>query len=131
MRDALVMGLGLAILANSRPYESLFFGLPIAGALIVWMLRKNHPPLQMSMRRVLSPLILVLVLTVGAMGYYFWRVTGSPLRIPYQVSMANYHLVYFPWQKLTPAAEYHHTVMREFYQGPPVAGQYRHAHSEP
>ena len=131
VRDALVMGLGLAILANSRPYESLFFGLPIAGALIVWMLRKNRPPLQMSMRRVLSPLILVLVLTAGAMSYYFWRVTGNPLRIPYQVSMANYHLVYFPWQKLTPAAEYRHTVMREFYQGPPVAGQYRHAHSEP
>src|SRR5438874_541916 len=131
VRDALGMGLGLAILANSRPYESLFFGLPIAGALIVWMLRKNRPPLQMSMRRVLSPLILVLVLTAGAMSYYFWRVTGNPLRIPYQVSMANYHLVYFPWQKLTPAAEYRHTVMREFYQGPPVAGQYRHAHSEP
>src|SRR5204863_5088084 len=96
VRDALVMGLGLAILANSRPYESLFFGLPIAVALIGWMLGKNRPPFQISMRRVFFPLILVLVLTISVIGYYFWRDTGSPFRIPYQVNMANYHLVYFP-----------------------------------
>src|SRR6266566_2585547 len=129
--DALVMGLGLAILANSRPYESLFFGLPIVGSLLGWMLGKNRPPFQISMRRVFFPLILVLVLTISVIGYYFWRVTGSPFRIPYQVNMANYHLVYFPWEKLMPTAEYHHTVMRDFYQGPPVAGQYRHAHFHP
>src|SRR5438067_9956355 len=50
--DALVMGLGLAILANSRPYESLFFGLPIAGALLVWMLGKNRASVDIHMRRV-------------------------------------------------------------------------------
>jgi hypothetical protein len=129
--DALLMGLGLATLANTRPYESLFFGVPVAGALGVWLLGRKQPPWQISMRRVLFPLILVLAVTVSAMGCYFWRVTGNPLRIPYLVSMANYHLVYFPWQHLAPAAEYHHAVMRDFYQGPPVAGQYRHAHSEP
>ncbi len=88
-------------------------------------------PFQISMRRVFFPLILVLVLTISVIGYYFWRVTGSPFRIPYQVNMANYHLVYFPWEKLMPRAEYHHTVMRDFYQGPPVAGQYRYAHFYP
>jgi hypothetical protein len=36
--------------------------------------------------------------------FYFWRVTGSPFRIPYQVNIATYHLVYFPWQKLGPPA---------------------------
>src|SRR2546422_875496 len=123
VRDALAMGLGLAILANSRPYESLFFGVPIAGSLLVWMFGKNHPRVQISMRRVFFPLILVLVLTISVIGYYFWRVTGNPFRIPYQVNMANYHLVYFPWEKLTPTAEYHHTVVRDFYHGPPVAGQ--------
>jgi len=62
------------------------------------------------------------------MGYYFWRVTGSPFRIPYQVNIATYHLVYFPWEKLAPPTEYHHEVMREFYQGAPVVGQYNLAH---
>jgi hypothetical protein len=131
IRDALLMALGLSILANTRPYEGLFFCLPIMLALILWMLEKNAPRFPILMRRTLIPLGVVLALTLAAMGYYFWRVTGGPFRIPYQVNMAEYHLVYFPWQKLTPNAEYHHAVMREFYQGPPVVGQYRHARLHP
>src|SRR5436305_13618422 len=43
VRDSLLMGLGLAILANSRPYESLFFCLPVAGLLLVFILGKEKP----------------------------------------------------------------------------------------
>jgi hypothetical protein len=131
MQDALLMGVGLALLANTRPYESLFFCLPIAAALFVWMFRKSAPPLRLSFRRVLLPLSLVLAITVGAMGYYFWRVTGSPIRIPYQVNISTYHLVYFPWQKLQPTAVYRHAVMKQFYQGPPVLDSYSHVHRNP
>ena len=131
VRDAAIMAVGLALLANTRPYESLFFCIPIAGALLVWMLGKKSPPLQFSMLRVVLPLTLLLAIAFSAMGFYFWRVTGSPFRIPYQVNIATYHLVYFPWQKLGPPAEYHHEVMREFYQGAPVVGQYRLAHLHP
>ena len=131
VRDAGMMAVGLALLANTRPYESLFFCIPVAGALMVWMLGKKSPPLQFSMLRVVLPLSLLLAIAFGAMGFYFWRVTGSPFRIPYQVNIATYHLVYFPWQKLGPPAEYNHEVMREFYQGAPVVGQYRLAHLHP
>ena len=131
LRDALLMGLGLAILANTRPYESLFFCSPIAFALLAWLFRKDAPSVKLLLVRLVVPLSLVLALTITAMGYYFWRVTGSPFRIPYQVNMAAYHLVYFPWQQLAPDAEYHHAVMREFYQGPAVAGQYHHARLHP
>jgi hypothetical protein len=130
-RDALVMGLGLAILANARPYESLFFCTPIALSLFIWMFGKHGPRLSLSMRRLIAPVTVVLLLSAVGMGYYFWRVAGSPFRIPYQVNMSEYHLVYFPWQKLQVNSEYHHVVMRDFYQGPPVIGQYRHAHSHP
>jgi hypothetical protein len=130
-RDAAMMAVGLALLANTRPYESLFFCIPVAGALLVWMLAKKSPPLQFSMLRVALPLTLLLAIAFSAMGFYFWRVTGSPFRIPYQVNIATYHLVYFPWQTLGPPAEYNHEVMREFYQGAPVVGQYRLAHLHP
>jgi hypothetical protein len=129
--DVLLMGLGLAILANTRPYESFFFCTPIAMALVLWMFGRNTPQLKASIQRILLPLGLAIFLAIAAMGYYFWRVTGSPLRIPYQVNMAAYHLVYFPWQKLTPEAEYRHSVMRSFYQGPAVTGQYHHARLHP
>ena len=35
IRDALILGIGLAILANSRPYEGLVFSIPVALALLV------------------------------------------------------------------------------------------------
>src|SRR5712664_4941984 len=43
IRDALLMGLGLAILANSRPFEGFVFSLPVAFALGAWMLGKKTP----------------------------------------------------------------------------------------
>src|SRR2546430_14863306 len=102
------MGVGLAIQANSRPYESLFFGLPIAGALLVWMLGKNRPSLQMSMRRGFFPLVLGLVLTVGVMGYYFWGGIGNPFPVSFSGQKANLPLVCFSPEKVTPPAEYPH-----------------------
>lgn len=131
VRDALLLALGLAILANSRPYESLFFGVPVAAALLVWIFRDHEKFPQRSVARLLLPLIIVLSVTLAGMGYYFWRVTGSPVQIPYQLDMRTYGLVYFPWEKLNPPGEYHHAVMRDFYQGEPVAGQYQLAHQHP
>jgi len=115
-RDALAMGLGFAILANSRPYEGLFLGLPVAGALAVWMLGKNRPSFEAAAGRVLAPLFLVVALTGCAMGYYFWRVTGSPWRIPYSVNELTYNPApNFPWESLRPLPTYHHEVLRVFY----------------
>src|SRR6476660_9057751 len=58
VRDAAIMALGLALLANTRPFESLFFCLPIAGALLVWMFGQQSPPLKFSLLRVALPLSL-------------------------------------------------------------------------
>jgi hypothetical protein len=53
IRDALLMGLGLAILANSRPYEGFVFSLPVAVLLFAWMLGKHGPALKTSFPRVI------------------------------------------------------------------------------
>jgi hypothetical protein len=122
LRDALLMWLGLAIVANSRPYEGLFFGLPVAGALAVWMFGKNRPPLGLAARRVVAPLLLLLVLTGCAMGYYFWRATGSPWETPHFVNASTYNPApYFPWQALRPVPAYRHAVFRDYYVGLAVA----------
>src|SRR6266567_7537092 len=44
IRDALLMGLGLAILANSRPYEGFVISLPIGVVILAWLLGKNRSP---------------------------------------------------------------------------------------
>ena len=37
------------------------------------------------------------------MAYFFWRTTGSPVRMPYQVNRATYGIApYFIWQLRMP-----------------------------
>jgi hypothetical protein len=116
IRDALLMGLGLAILANSRPYEGFIFSLPIAVLLVAWMLGKNRPPLGIAIRRVVLPLTVVLMLTAAGLGYYFWRVTGSPFRMPYQVERETYGVApLMLWQPVRRAPAYNHAVIRKMY----------------
>ncbi len=90
VQDALLMALGLVILASSRPYEGFVFSLPVAFLLFAWILKKNSPPLGLSMRRVVLPMTIVLAFTAVGMGYYLWRVTGSPFRMPYQIERQMY-----------------------------------------
>ena len=116
VRDALLMGVGLAILANSRPYEGFIFSLPVAVVLLVWMFGKTRPPFAVTLRRVVAPLALVLVLTAAATGYYLWRVTGSPVRMPYQIERQTYAIApYMIWQKVRPEPVYHHAAMRKMF----------------
>ena len=129
--DALLLGLGLAVLGGSRAYEGVFLALPVAGALLGWMLGKKRPPFRVSIQRVIVPLALVLVLFSGAMAYYFWRVTGSPFHLPYQINMQAYGLIYFPWQTPHIPLLYHHKVIRDFYLGIFNLGQYEETLQHP
>ncbi len=116
LRDAITMGIGLVMLANSRPYEGLVLSVPVAGALLLWMKRRSSPPAAVIVRRVVLPLGFLLLIAGAAMGYYFRRVTGNPFRMPYQVDRNTYAVAgYFIWQppKLVPI--YHHAEMRNFY----------------
>ena len=116
-RHALLMGLGLLILANSRAYEGLVLSLPVAVALIGGWLIERRATLRDRILRGILPIAIVLILGGTAMGYYFWRVTGSPLRMPYQVGRETYVTApIFLWQSPPPEPVYRHPVMREFYK---------------
>lgn len=116
LRDALLMGLGLAILANTRPFESFVFSLPIAAAMVVWFAKPKRISAATVFLRVVLPLILILGATGAAMGYYFWRVTGNAFVMPYQVNREAYAMApYFVWQHPRPEPVYHHAEMKDFY----------------
>ena len=117
-RDALLMGLGFAILANSRPFESLFFAIPVVLALLAWLLGNRGRLRQACLARVVIPLGLAVMLASGAMLYYFWRTTESPFHTPYMLNIKTYVPVpYFPWQSLKAVPAYRHPVMKDFYMG--------------
>ena len=102
-RDAWLMGVGLAILANSRPYEGLLLSIPVAAILARWLFRKSSPSWETSLRQVVVPLAVSSALIVGGIAYYNWRLTGDPLTMPYEVYQDAYDIApVFVWQRLNP-----------------------------
>ncbi len=109
-RNAAVMGIGLAILANSRPYEGFLFGSPIVAALvwIIWIKGRRFA--------VLLPLVLVLGVAAVAMSYHSSRFTGHPLQLPYSFYREHISVApHFIWQSPRSGPVYNHRVLRDFY----------------
>jgi hypothetical protein len=117
VRDAAWMGIGLALLFNSRPYESVFLAFPIVIALLVWLLRKDEQRTQKRLLQVILPLGIIVTVTVAAMAFYFWKTTGQPFRPPYLVHESTYSGVpLFPWMSLRSAPPYTSSELRGFYE---------------
>jgi hypothetical protein len=58
----------------------------------------------------------VLIVTAIFMGYYFWRVTGNPLTMPYVAEARQYGVTpLFIWQKMVPAPVYNDGRLLYFY----------------
>jgi hypothetical protein len=120
VRDALLLGLGIAILANSRPYEGVLFCLP-AGVWFLWRLigktKSKDTPLD-RLRKVVAPLVIVLALTAAWMGYYNWRVTGDALLMPHVLNTRTYHTApLFLWEYPNPEMHYRNQQFEDFYNG--------------
>src|SRR5260221_4588857 len=116
--DAAWMGIGLALLFNSRPYESLFFAAPIAIALLVWLLKKDEQRTQTKLLRVILPLGIVVSVTLAAMAFYFWKTTGQPFRPPYLVYETTYSSrPAFPWMPLQPPPPYPSFALLNYQEG--------------
>jgi hypothetical protein len=92
-RDALLFGFGLAILANSRPFEGLLFSLPAGLCLLYGLLRPAAAEAIARTRRkaVLIPLLAVLLLTALAMGAYNHNLTGHAFLFPESLNIRTYH----------------------------------------
>ena len=69
---ALAIGLGLALLANTRPYEGLIFSIPVGIALI------SRPR-----RNAIALIAAVLLPALALTGYYNRAVTGNPFQLPF------------------------------------------------
>jgi hypothetical protein len=129
--DSLLLGTGMVVLALSRPYEGFFFCLPVVIALIAWGFKQKSGSTAVVLKRIALPTTGVLAVGIGWLGYYFWRVTGSPFTTPYQINIRMYGLVYFPWEKIKQVPAFHHEVMRLFYRGQWVVGVFNFSHERP
>jgi hypothetical protein len=118
--SALLLGLGVAILANSRPYEGFLFCVPVGLWLVWWLIGeiKSRDSLRARIRLVLLPLSAVLVLTLAFIGYYNWRLTGNALLMSHVLNTRTYHSTpLFLWEHLKPELTYHNQQFEDFYNG--------------
>jgi hypothetical protein len=120
VRDALLLGLGIAILANSRPYEGLLLCAPAALWFLWWLAGKTKlpdaPPARF--RKVFVPLCIALILTAAFMGYYNRRLTGNALLFPHVLNTRTYHTSpLFLWQHPAPEMHYRNQQFEDFYNG--------------
>lgn len=113
--DAVVLGLGTAILANSRPLEGLVFCLPVVIALARW-LWKARDQWRGTLAKVMLPAAAVLGLTTVFMGYYNWRGTGNPLLFPYVVNeRAHFIRPLIVWQPAKPPIQFRNAQFDDYY----------------
>jgi hypothetical protein len=112
-RGAMMFAAGLAILANSRPFEG--FVVAVAAALpLAWTFLVRGEWRRPALRVVL-PGTGVLVVAALAMGYYNYRVTGNPLKMPYSVYHQQYDLIpLFSFQPLNPPKTYRYEVFQQY-----------------
>lgn len=119
-RHSVILGLGVAILANSRPYEGFLFCVPAAAWFLWWLFRKIKSDVAQRARftTILVPLILVLMSTGIFMAYYNWRLTGDALLMPHVLRYKTYHSsALFLWQHLRPPLHYNNQQFQDFYNG--------------
>jgi hypothetical protein len=127
---ACAAAVGVAILANSRPFEGLVLVFLTSAALLwgtpgrfgVWF----RPA-------VILPLALILLSTAGAMVYYNFKVSGSPTTLPYSINEQRYAASPLLW--IMPPyppkhREYRDASMRELWESYD-AGYYTRARHNP
>lgn len=113
LRDSLLLGIGLLVLANSRPFEGMLASLPAAWMLVSWFFRLPPPERRLATVKVILPVAALLFVTIMGVGYYNWRVTGDPLKMPH----LHYKEIYdrpseFVWERQPGAMNQHITVER-------------------
>jgi hypothetical protein len=114
-RDAILFGVGAGILAISRPVEGSIFFIPIGVALVWWVLRQKGSARVAYMKRILAPAAAVLASAGGFIGYYNWRLTGSPLVFPHFIEGRLITTAIFLWQRDKPPIFYANPQFDDFY----------------
>ena len=104
-RYAVLFALGVVTLINTRPFEGGVLTIAALAYLAPVLVRRFRKHALHTLRVLALPAGAVLGCGIGFTGYYCWRVTGSPLRMPYQVNRDTYgwpeNLAFLPPRKVT------------------------------
>jgi hypothetical protein len=129
LRYAMLMGIGVAILVLTRPYEGILLCLPVGVVLGNWIWKGKNRPSAAALERLAAAMLAFGFAAVAWMGYYDYRAFGNPLTPPYTVDRNTYAIApYYVWQHARPEPNYRYTEMRTFYHEGELEF-YNHIHS--
>ena len=115
VRDAIILGIGAAVLAVSRPLEGAIFMLPLAIALLWWALRQPLAERALAVKCILLPATAVIFCAAGFVGFYNSRVTGSPAVFPHFIEQKMITTAIFLWQHDKAQISYGNPQFADFY----------------
>lgn len=106
IRDAIILALGAALVANSRPYEGFLALIPVAIFVLCWLFRERRK-WSWHHTRALATFLAVAILVGSFMLYYNWRVTRSPLVFPHRLYEERFmSMSIFVWPVQGPLKHY-------------------------
>jgi hypothetical protein len=113
--DGLAFGVGMAVLANTRPFEGAVLSLLAMAALAFGVIVRGHPQITAALLRVAIPVVVVLAPTFFMMCVYNRSVTGDFRKFPYMLYESQYSSVPL-FLGMTPKAApvFNHRVMETF-----------------
>jgi hypothetical protein len=110
VRHSVLLGIGIVLLMNTRPFEGLVL---TASALVFLALGLGW---RKKWAEIVIPAGLILCAGLVFTGYYNWRVTGSAVRMPYEVNRNTYgwpeNLGFLPIKHVTSG----HRILRVMYE---------------
>jgi hypothetical protein len=111
--NAILLFIGLAILATSRPYEGLAFAVPMVAVFLFHSLGRKD---QRKERVQALGLLFVCSLLLGSfLAFYNYRCTGSVLLHPHQLNEERHQVGSFVWAHGNPSSHHSNDRMDTFY----------------
>src|SRR5579863_437970 len=102
VKESILLGVGIVLLMNTRPFEGL-----VLTALAICYLAVSLWPAwrKIGLAQIVIPAGFIVAAGLLFTGYYNWRVTGGPLRMPYEVNRDTYgwpeNLGFLPMKKVS------------------------------
>ena len=113
------LGLGLAILSQSRPFEGIILSIiPMAYFIhLVFQSARNRQ--YRMLKYLLVPVSLVMVLNFAFTAYFNFKITGEYLKMPYQLYGEQYGVqaLLLVLNNKNEIPEYYHTVLAKHHNG--------------
>ncbi len=100
IKDAVVMAVGVGILANTRPYEGSILCATVAVGLGIWLFGNRTGFVRGRPWGAIAAIAGIVSLLFAFMAYYNWRITGNAFRLPYVAYEQTHNPIpIFVWQE--------------------------------